>query len=233
MNAWKILSKTVWIFTVLLFSACTSNSNKNQADEYVCPMHCEGDKTYSNEGSCPVCEMDLVLESSIEERVEAMDAVDEMSIYNLNSIWTDQNNHSFQWKDLANEPFILTMIYTSCKSACPRLVADMKDIASKVDNSKLKYVLVSIDPENDTPEVLKSFHEMHQFNEQWIFLNGSLDDVRELSNVVAVKYMKISPVDFSHSNIISLFNSQGVLDFQQEGLGVSNDELVLRANSIN
>ena len=26
---------------------------------YQCPMQCEGDKTYSEKGSCPVCEMDL------------------------------------------------------------------------------------------------------------------------------------------------------------------------------
>ena len=37
---------------------------------------------------------------------------------------------------------------------------------------------------------------------------------------LAVNYKKISPVDFSHSNIISLFNEDGELIYQQEGLGV-------------
>ncbi|HAI17299.1 MAG TPA: SCO family protein, partial [Xanthomarina gelatinilytica] len=39
-------------------------------------------------------------------------------------------------------------------------------------------------------------------------------------------YKKISPIDFSHSNIISVFNSQGELIHQQEGLGVDNKETV-------
>ncbi len=38
--------------------------------------------------------------------------------------------------------------------------------------------------------------------------------------VLAVNYKKISPIDFSHSNIISVFNAEGELAFQQEGLGV-------------
>ena len=54
------------------------------------------------------------------------------------------------------------------------------------------------------------------------FLQGTLDDVREFSNVLSVKYKQISPIDFSHSNIISVFDTNGVLFHQQEGLGVDN-----------
>ena len=53
-----------------------------------------------------------------------------------------------------------------------------------------------------------------------------VDDVREFSNVLAVKYKKISPLDFSHSNIISVFDRDGVLVHQQEGLGVDNKKTV-------
>ena len=60
--------------------------------------------------------------------------------------------------------------------------------------------------------------------EQWTFLQGSITDVREFANVLAVKYKEISPMDFSHSNIISVFNPQGELEHQQEGLGVDNSE---------
>jgi len=116
------------------------------------------------------------------------------------------------------------MIYTTCKAACPRLVADMRNISEKVNDSNVKYVLVSIDPTNDTPEQLKKFAiENEMDNDQWVFLQGKIDDVREFSNVLAVKYKQISPLDFSHSNIISVFDKTGVLQYQQEGLGVSND----------
>ena len=41
-----------------------------------------------------------------------------------------------------------------------------------------------------------------------------------------VKYKQISPMDFSHSNIISVFNTKGELIHQQEGLSVNNKETI-------
>jgi protein SCO1/2 len=52
------------------------------------------------------------------------------------------------------------------------------------------------------------------------------ENTREFANILAVKYKEISPIDFSHSNIISVFNQQGVLVNQQEGLGVDNKTTV-------
>ena len=45
---------------------------------------------------------------------------------------------------------------------------------------------------------------------------------------MAVKYKQISPLDFSHSNIISVFDKAGVLYHQQEGLGVDNESTVAK-----
>jgi len=100
----------------------------------------------------------------------------------------------------------------------------MRNIFDNVNNSSVKYVLVSIDPETDSPDRLKEFAIENQMdNDQWIFLQGTVDDVREFSNVLAVKYKQISPIDFSHSNIISVFDKAGVLYYQKEGLGVNNE----------
>ena len=40
-------------------------SKGNGTGTFYCPMHCEGDKTYSKEGNCPVCGMDLVEEQNL------------------------------------------------------------------------------------------------------------------------------------------------------------------------
>ncbi|ELR70766.1 hypothetical protein C900_03374 [Fulvivirga imtechensis AK7] len=125
---------------------------------------------------------------------------------------------------------VMVMIYTSCQAACPRLVADMRNIESKVKgkvSADIRYILVSIDPETDTPARLKSFSKENLMNgDQWLFLRGTEENTREFANVLAVKYKKISPMDFSHSNIISVFNQQGELVHQQEGLGVDNKEII-------
>ena len=153
-----------------------------------------------------------------QEVAEVSKDISELSIYNLPSVWTSQNNETTELKDLRGDVLVMVMIYTTCQVACPRLVADMRDIESKLPNNKkknVKFILVSIDPETDTPERLMEFAiENEMDSDQWLFLRGSEDDTREFAAVLAVNYKKISPMDFSHSNIISVFNQEGELVHQ-------------------
>ena len=157
-------------------------------------------------------------------------SISQESIYNLTSKWKTQDNKTIELKDLKGKVTVMVMIYTSCKAACPRLVADMRDIESKMPKDKLSdlnFVLVSIDPEVDTPERLKAFAKAnYMYAPHWTFLQGTKSTVQEFANVLAVKYKQIAPMDFSHSNIISVFNKDGELLHQQEGLGVNNKETV-------
>ncbi|PHN98786.1 SCO family protein [Tenacibaculum discolor] len=194
-------------------------------------MLCEGDKTYTEEGVCPVCKMDLTQKDQKDAKEIALATdISESSIFNLTSEWKTEENKSIHLEDLRGKTLVMVMIYTTCKAACPRLVADMRNIEAKIPmkyNSDLQYVLISIDPKNDTPEKLKSFaKENYMDDEHWTFLQGTEESVREFANVLAVKYKQISPLDFSHSNIISVFNPEGELVHQQEGLGVDNKETV-------
>lgn len=152
------------------------------------------------------------------------DSLSDLSVYNLPSHWTNQNGEEMELKDLKGNVVVAVMIYTFCKAACPRLVADMRHIEKTVkskNKDKIKFLLVSIDPKVDTPERLKQFAiENEMDGEQWIFLRSNEEDTREFAATLAVNYKQISPIDFSHSNIISLFNAQGELVYQQEGLGV-------------
>lgn len=152
------------------------------------------------------------------------------SIFNLASVWHTEEGNAIELKDLKGKALVMVMIYTSCKAACPRLVADMKALHDKVPiNQKdaVQYVLVSIDPVHDTPQKLKQFAISKEMDgAEWTFLQGDPESVREFANVLSVKYKEILPMDFSHSNIISVFSQEGVLVYQQEGLGVDNNETV-------
>ena len=165
-----------------------------------------------------------------------LDEIPELSIFHLPGQWTSHKQQSLELKDLHGDVLVMVMIYTSCKAACPRLIADMNDIESQIDPLNLndvKLILVSIDPETDTPQKMLEFSKENFMEEDhWIFLNGSEDDVRSLANVLAMKYKRISPIDFSHSNIISVFDQQGVLQHQQEGLGVNNAETITKINEL-
>ena len=223
------------LFSFSMLQSCGTDSNTEESTKtetaFQCPMKCEGDKTYTEEGSCPVCKMDL--KPNADAPVLA-DEISELSIFNLTSKWTTQNNKTIELKEFKGDVLVVVMIYTSCKAACPRLVADMRNIRKDVGESdNVNYILVSIDPEIDTPKVLKEFAiENFMDDEHWTFLNGSVEDVRELANVLAMKYKSISPLDFSHSNIISVFNQGGELEFQQEGLGVDNKGIVKTVHTL-
>lgn len=157
-------------------------------------------------------------------------AINDMSIYQLPSDWNTHRGKSFSFEDLKGQPLVVVMIYTACKTACPRLVADMRAIEAKAApdvSVPPQYILVSIDPTNDHPEKLKQFAADNGMDgEQWLFLQGTEAGVREFANVLSMKYKRIDPIDFSHSNIISVFDTEGVLTYQKEGLGLQNDEII-------
>ena len=154
----------------------------------------------------------------------------EMSIYNLPSTWTTQDSQEIQLEEMKGKVLVMVMIYTSCKTACPRLIADMRNIESKIakkDLEDMKFVVVSIDPETDTPERLKEFSKLYGMDDgHFIFLRGTPEDTREFAMVLSMNYRRVSPVDFAHSNIISVFDEEGVLVHQRKGLGTDYDGLI-------
>lgn len=219
----NLIKFVVLLVLALVLLSCQSDRN---AAHYQCPMQCEGEKSYTDPGTCPVCKMDLVLRDETQLATEERD-ISDVSIFNLNSRWKTQNGETIELKDLEGSVLVMVMIYSSCKSACPRLVHDIRDIHDKLDDPAIKYVFVSIDPETDSPERLKAYARENQMEgPQWVFLQGSLEDVRVFANVLAVKYKKINPQVFSHSSIISVFDKNGVLSYQREGLGEDTAETI-------
>lgn len=225
--------KYIFCLTIMiLLASCNNNNNKQTVNvEYQCPMKCEGDKTFAKLGSCSVCKMDLKPITKPSKKVLS-DQISDESIFNLTTKWKTEEGKEITLKQLKGKTLVMVMIYTTCKAACPRLVADMRNIEAKIpsENKKdVQYILVSIDPKNDTHKRLKQFaKENYMDGDEWTFLQGTESGVREFANVLAVKYKQISPLDFSHSNIISVFNPQGELVHQQEGLGVDNKETITK-----
>lgn len=152
------------------------------------------------------------------------------SIYNVSSKWEKQDGKTITFSDMKGKVLVTVMIFTSCKTACPRLTAEMRTISQKVGKTNpedIQYVLISIDPKTDTPQVMKAYLDTNKFDEkQWTFIRSNEDDTRELANVMAVKYKEISPIEFSHSNIISVYSKKGTLAYQKEGLDSGDDDLV-------
>lgn len=153
------------------------------------------------------------------EEALGTDKAQAMSIYNLSSKWRDQNGQTLRLGALKGQVVCLAMVYATCKNACPRIIEDMRALERALPGGQVRFVLVSIDPLVDTPARLKQLAEARQLV-GWRLLNGDPADVLELSAVLGVKYRKISPTDYAHSNVITVLDAEGVVAHRQEGLGV-------------
>lgn len=149
--------------------------------------------------------------------------------------WQDQEGDTFKLSELKGKIPIVAMIFTSCGYACPRIVADLKNIRDNISQAKqdeMRYVLVSFDTERDQPEKLKKFYREMQLDDQWILLHGNENDVRELSMLLGVNYKKMPDGNFAHSNEITLLNKKGEIVAQVEGLGVDAQGIIEKVKEL-
>ncbi len=153
--------------------------------------------------------------------------VSDNSIYQLDSKWRDESGKTISLADLKEKKQIMAMIFTSCTYACPLILNDMKKIESQTKSKDVNYLLVSIDPARDTPEVLKSFAERNNLDlNKWRLITGNQNGISELAAVLGFRYKKEKDGSFSHSNIISVLNENGEIAFQHFGLNQSVQDVL-------
>lgn len=150
------------------------------------------------------------------------------SIFSLTSEWKTQDGKKVHLKDFGGKVNVAAMIFTSCRSACPRITADLQRIETVVQKNhkdEIGFLLISMDPERDTPEKLKQFATDHHLElSRWTLLTGNNDDVMELANVLDVRFKKSVENGIDHSNIIHVVDPAGVIVHQQIGLAVDPNE---------
>jgi protein SCO1 len=154
----------------------------------------------------------------------------ERSLYQLGATWTSDVDRKIKLEALRGRPQVLLMFFTNCEHSCPLMVADMKTIDKALPRNvrgKVDFLLVSIDPERDTPEALRAFRAKHELPiERWTLLRGSLEATRELAERVGFNYSPGSPTQFAHSLLISVLNESGEIVFQQADVNRPPDDAV-------
>jgi protein SCO1/2 len=162
-------------------------------------------------------------------KMEAGTPSDE-SIYNVGSVWKNRDGKEITLNDLSGKVQVVAMVYTHCEYACPRILADMKRIEKELSAEELKqvnFLIVSIDPERDTPERLRDFAEENKLEpEHWTLLNGDQGDILEFAALLGVKYKRVSETDFTHSNMITVLNKRGEVVHQRKKLSNDTQQVV-------
>ena len=157
---------------------------------------------------------------------EEATAISDASLYQTESHWTTQDHEVIRLKKFQGKIVITTMIFTTCTYACPQIIADLKAIESALTpmaRDSVTFVLITMDVERDTPEVLGAFAKTMMIDKHnWVFLHGSADDTREFAALVGINYKKMSDGSYSHSNIITVLNAKGEIAYQQTGLNADH-----------
>lgn len=143
------------------------------------------------------------------------------SIYQAEAVFTTDTGRAFTLGELRGRSVVIDMFFASCGYACPLLVTDMQTIRAKLPpgvRDRAVFVLVSFDVARDTPAALAQYRAQRGLDDQWILLHGNDDSVRELAALLGVKYKQDADGSFSHSNLITILNSQGETVHQRVGL---------------
>lgn len=91
----------------------------------------------------------------------------------------------------------------------------------------MQFLLISMDPERDTPERMQEFAGQFQLNTQWTLISSTEDATMEMANILGVRVKKLSDGGFDHSNVIHVINPAGIVVHQQQGLSVDPAETVV------
>lgn len=107
--------------------------------------------------------------------------------------FVSQEGTAFSSKTLEGQVWVANFIFTRCPNICPKFTAKMGALQdrSAAELGQLKLVSFTVDPEHDTPEVLKAYGQKHRANfDRWSFLRG---ERAELEKVVREGMMQ--PMD--------------------------------------
>lgn len=95
---------------------------------------------------------------------------------------TDQDGKRLGSDELRGKVWVAAFMFTRCPTICPRITRRMRELQIEAAKRKLGLTLVSIsvDPENDTPDVLRAYAQKFGADPaSWRFLTGDLEVVRK------------------------------------------------------
>ncbi|TNF44120.1 MAG: SCO family protein, partial [Cytophagales bacterium] len=126
----------------------------------------------------------------------------------------NQNGESMGRAEMEGKITIVDFFFTSCPSICPIMSKEMERVNDMFrDESRVQIMSISIDPEYDTPEILKSYADRHNaIPGKWHFLSGPKEETYQLAKcgfVLPTLDGNGVPDDFVHSDKFVLIDEQG------------------------
>jgi protein SCO1/2 len=128
--------------------------------------------------------------------------------------FTDQNGQSVGRAQMQGKITIVDFFFTSCPSICPVMSKEMERVDDMFREKPMVQIMsISIDPEYDTPEILKAYAEEHNATSgKWHFLSGPKEETYRLAKcgfIIPTVDGNGVPDDFVHTDKFMLIDELG------------------------
>ena len=137
---------------------------------------------------------------------------------------TDQHGKTISNKDYEGKVYVVEFFFTTCPSICPIMTENMIKIQNEfLGNPKVGIASFSIDPDHDTPEVLKEYAQKKGITKlQWHLLTGDKDEIFKLSYNGFNLYVGEGGEEdggFEHSGFFALIDKEGNIRSRKDDQG--------------
>lgn len=136
--------------------------------------------------------------------------------YARDFVLTDHNGKTRSLKDFAGKVVVLFFGYTQCPDVCPTAMLELVEVKKLLgqDGERVQALFVTVDPQRDTPEVLKAY--MENFDPSFLALYATPDKLEAVAKDYKVYYKKVdgpTPTSYSmdHSAGSYVYDTQGKL----------------------
>ena len=145
-------------------------------------------------------------------------------------VLTDQDGQRFALHDLRGKVVAVTFIYTACTDTCPllteRLASLQKPLGADL-GTRVRFVAVTVDPERDTPAVLRNYARNRSLDPgAWSLLTGTSSGVQDVVRRYGGFAKKAERDGVDHVFLTSLIDGKGRLRVQYLGYRFKADEML-------
>lgn len=141
---------------------------------------------------------------------------------------TSQDGTRVALDDYRGKVVAVTFIFASCMDTCPLLTAKMAQVQDELGAdfaTRIAFVSITVDPERDTPDVLKQYAQTFGANPAgWAFLTSTSEEIRDVTRRYGIFMSKTAAGDVDHTFLTSLVDSRGTLRVQYLGTRFDPEE---------
>ena len=133
------------------------------------------------------------------------------SLYAMDLHWRDDRGRPVQLGSLRGRPVVAALFYAGCHVACPVTVDNLESVRDRLPGGlrgSVAFLLVTLDPSNDTPAALAAYRRSRRLGADWSLLAGSPADTQALAAALGIRYRR-EAYRLVHSPGIVVLDTQG------------------------